>query len=73
MEADKFINKASNISIIILTMISSIMILFLKNISILLVITYLWIIVINENKRFNLKLKAYNVLEKQKSVLTFKG
>lgn len=63
--AESIVNKISNILAIILTAISSILILYLKNISILLVIMYLWIIVIKENKKFNLKKKVNNIILEQ--------
>lgn len=65
MVADSVINKISNILAIVLTAISSILILYLKNISIFLVIVYLWIIVIKENKRFDLKKKVNNIILEQ--------
>ena len=51
-----YANKVTNISIIILTMISSIFIYYFKNLSILFIILYLWCIVIKENKDFDLKM-----------------
>ena len=65
MVADSVINKISNILAIVLTAISSILILYLKNISIFLVIVYLWIIVIKENKRFDLKKKVNDIILEQ--------
>ena len=65
MVADSVINKISNILAIVLTAISSILILYLKNISIFLVIIYLWIIVIKENKRFDLKKKVNDIILEQ--------
>jgi len=64
MVAEKAVNKISNILIIILTTLSSIMILYLKNIAILFVIMYLWLIIINENKKYNIKAKIYNTVQK---------
>ena len=60
----KLINCVSNISIIVLTMISSLLILWSKNVAILFVLIYLWGIVIMQNKRFKSKMKIYKVLEK---------
>lgn len=57
------INKISNISIIILTALSSIMILYLKNIFILFVIIYLWYMVIKENKRYKTIKRMYEMIE----------
>lgn len=53
-------NKISNIVIIVLTAVSSVAILIYKNIAILLILIYLWILVINENKKFNMKMKIWN-------------
>lgn len=53
----------SNITIIFLTIVSSIAILYLKNISILLILIYLWIMVIIENKRYNSKMNIYRLIE----------
>jgi len=66
IESDKIVNKISNILIILLTLISSIGILYLKNLAILFILMYLWIIVINENKKYRIKVKVYNALAKNK-------
>ena len=63
MEADEITNKISNILIVLLTAISSILILYLKNVAVIFIITYLWIIVLNENKKYNLKKRAYKILQ----------
>jgi len=65
IKADEITNKISNLLIILLTIISSIGILYLKNFAILFVLIYLWIVVINENKRHNIKMKVYYELQKQ--------
>ena len=65
-KADKIINKISNIIIIILTAISSIAILYFKNLAILFIIIYLWLIIIKENKRYNIKRKMYSIVQKNK-------
>ena len=52
----------TNINIIILTMIASILILYYKNIAILLAIIYLWALVYKCNKEFNLKEKLYRAV-----------
>ncbi len=69
IEADKIINKISNILIVILTALSSIIILYLKNIAILFIIIYLWVIVINENKKYNMKMRMYKILEKNRECI----
>lgn len=62
---DKYVIKISNAVLIIFTMISSIMILYLQNIAILFVVVYLWIVVIRENKVYTLKKRVYNIIEKK--------
>ena len=54
--------KLSNTLIIILTLISSIGILLIKNIGIVLILGYLWYLVIKENKRYRLKMKIYKLI-----------
>ena len=56
-------NKISNISIITLTLLGSIIILYIKNISILFVIMYLWYIVIKENKRYKIIKRIKQVIK----------
>lgn len=63
-EADNIINKISNILIILLTAVSSIAILYLKNIAIVFILAYLWIIIIKENKKYRIKKMMYDVLQK---------
>lgn len=59
------INKISNITIITLTAITSVLILYIKNIAIVFVLAYLWYIVIRENKRYNLIKKVYALIENE--------
>lgn len=63
IEADGMVNNISNMIMIGLTAISSIAILYLKNIAILFVIIYLWLIIIKENKRYNMKKKVYEACQ----------
>lgn len=51
----KISNLFTNITVIVLTMISSILILAYKNIAILVVLIYLWGILIKENKTYKMK------------------
>lgn len=60
-------NKIANITIIILTILSSVAILIYKNIAILFIITYLWVLVINENKKYNMKMKIWESYKKYSS------
>ena len=55
-----YVKTITNINVILLTAISSILILYYKNITILLVIIYLWMMVYKCNKEYNLKEKIYN-------------
>ena len=64
IKSEKIINKTSNLVIILLTAISSIAIIYFKNLAILFILAYLWIIVIKENKKYSLKMKMYNVIQK---------
>ncbi len=63
-DSDRIINKISNILIITITGVSSIIILYIKNIAIPLIVIYLWLIVIKENKKYKLKKIMYGVLQK---------
>ena len=54
-KAEYITNIIINMCIIILTIIGSILILYIKNISILLILIYLWGLVIRENKKYELK------------------
>lgn len=68
-KANRYINTTSNIFMIILTMLSSILILFYKNISIFLLIIMLWVLVIKENKRYNTYNKIYKAIDKNYNYL----
>lgn len=61
-KANEIINKISNITIIILTAATSILVLYIKNIFIVAILVYLWYIVIRENKRYNLVKRVYNII-----------
>lgn len=69
IKADEIINKTSNILIILITAMSSIIVLYAKNIAIVFVLIYLWIMVIRQNKRFYMKKKAYKLLEKSEKCI----
>ena len=62
IKAKIYIRKISKAVVIILTMLASIGILYLKNIAIFFIVIYLWIIVIKENKQYN---KIIYELEKE--------
>ena len=59
-EAYEYINKISNICICVLTAVSSIAILYWKNVAILIILAYLWYLVIIENKKYRNKKEIYN-------------
>lgn len=61
-KAYRYTNKISNITLIILTIVSSIAILYLKNIAILFIIVYLWILTIRENIYYNKKMQLYRLM-----------
>lgn len=68
-EAETMTYKLSNILIIILTFISSVGILFMKNIGVLFILAYLWILIIQENKRYRLKMKIFNLISENEKLL----
>lgn len=61
--AIEYINIISNLSVIIITMLSSVAIIYYKNIAILFIIVYLWILLIVENKKYNIKRRIYKIIE----------
>lgn len=63
--AETAINKVSNITLIIITLLSSILILVYKNIGLFIIIIYLWILVMKENKRYELNKRIENIIKKQ--------
>ena len=69
-----YINIISKISIVFLLIFSSLMILYLKNISVMFILGYLWYLVINENKVYCQRMKIYNIInnEYQKEKLVLK-
>lgn len=69
IKADEIINKTSNILIVLITAMSSIIVLYFKNLAIVFIIMYLWIMVIKQNKRFYMKKKAYKLLEKSEKCI----
>lgn len=63
-QAEKYINLISFATIITLTVISSILIYYLKNISIFIIIVILWILVIREDIIYQRRNKIYKLMEK---------
>ena len=61
--ANKIMYFVSNLVIVFLTVVSSLAILYWQNISILLILFYLWYLVILENKRFYMKNQIYKKIQ----------
>ena len=59
-----YTNVISNISIIFLTMLASICIVYLKNVAIIFILVYLWYLIISENKLYNQRLRIYEIINK---------
>ncbi len=59
----KITNTVSNFSIIFLTAISSVVVLYIKNVSIVFAFAYLWYVVIRENRRYKAIKRIYDVIE----------
>ena len=57
-----YVNILSIARVIVLTIFSSIIIMYLKNISVLFILGYLWYLVINENKIYRQKMKMYEII-----------
>lgn len=68
-EAEMMTYKLSNILIIILTLISSIGILFIQNIGIVLILAYLWVLIIQENKKYKLKMRIFKMISNEEKLL----
>lgn len=62
-KAIELTNYISNVSMVILTFVSSIAIYYYKNMAILFIIAYLWGMIFIENKRYNLKKRIYKIIE----------
>lgn len=62
--AKKLINKISNIAMILLTIACSIAVYYFKNIAIFLICVFLWVITLQENKKFQNEMKMYEMIEK---------
>ena len=61
IKANKYIDIISRYMVIIFTIISSLIILYLKNILIVFILVYLWILVINEHRNCIIKEALYNI------------
>lgn len=63
---EKNVYDISYFFLVAITAISSILIYYFKNISILFIVIYLWGIFINEKRRFKLKSKVYTIIRENK-------
>lgn len=68
-EAEILTYRVSNVLIILLTIISSIGVLVLKNIGIVLILVYLWLLVIKENKKYRLKMRIFKLISHNENQL----
>lgn len=58
-----YLNRISNLTVFLVTFLFSILIYYLKNISILFIIIYLWYIIAKENKIYKIRLRTYKMIE----------
>lgn len=58
-----YTNKISNIFVIFVSFVSSILIYYYKNISIFFAIIFIWVLILNENKRYNTYKKIYKIID----------
>lgn len=63
--AEDIVNKISNFLMITITFSASILILIYHNIGLFLIIIYLWTIIMRENKRYLLKKRINNLIQKK--------
>lgn len=60
-----YTNEVAFLTMIIITAVSSIAIYYFENISIFLIIMYLWAIVLKENKKYKINMKVYELIEQK--------
>lgn len=63
-EAEKYMNNISFITLIFITFIGSILIYYMKNISIFIIVIFLWALYIKQDIIYKRKIKIYNLIEK---------
>ena len=63
-QSEKYINNISFVLLLFLTFVSSILIIYLKNIAIFLIIIFLWFMYIKQDKVYKRKENIYKLLEK---------
>ena len=57
------IMKVSNITLLLLSCAVSILVLYIKNLGLIFVIIYMWFLVINENKKYTIRKRVYNIIK----------
>lgn len=62
----KLVNKVANVTVITLTFLASIGIIYFKNMAIFIFIAFLWFIVIMENKKYKIKARVNRIIEKDR-------
>lgn len=68
-KTEKYINNISKIIVIVITAISSILILYVQNISIIIIDSYLWYIVVKEDMKYEKRIEIYKKTKlKQKTL-----
>lgn len=67
LKSKRIVNYISNFTMIIFTISSSIAVYYFKNIAIFLVCLFLWIITLQENKKFKNNMRIYELLENKNS------
>ena len=64
LKANKYVNKISYYTLLILTIANSICILYLKNIALIIGIGILWIMFLRENQKYKIKSRVYKLSDK---------
>lgn len=68
LDSIKWSNIISNVTLYIITFISSIAIYYYKNIAILFIVIYLWTITIIQNKKDEIKIQMYGTIKNQRII-----
>ena len=68
LDSIKWSNIISNVTLYIITFISSIAIYYYKNIAILFIVIYLWTITIIQNKKDEIKIQMYETIKNQRII-----
>ena len=63
-KAEKYINNISFVTMILITILSSLLILYLQNIAILIVNIFLWVLFISEDIKYKKRDKIYKLIDK---------